>query len=122
MMISMIGLGGAMGAAARYSIGLVMKKFTIGSFPYGTWIVNIVGSLLLGAFANVYGSGELKTSTWSFIGIGFCGAFTTFSTFSYETLQLLQEKKYRTTIIYVLSSLVIGLLAAAVGWFLSSNF
>ncbi|WP_257348871.1 fluoride efflux transporter CrcB [Pseudalkalibacillus decolorationis] len=117
-MITLIGLGGAFGAYARYSTGILIKKYGSGSFPYGTWIVNIAGSLILGVLTSLFLSGEISDGTWYFSGVGFCGAFTTFSTFSYETIQLLQEEKYRIALTYVMSSVIIGGLATVVGLFL----
>lgn len=92
----------------RY-IGSIWK----GNFPMGTFIINVAGSFLLGllvfhpAFA-----GALNKDVSIGIGVGFLGSFTTFSTFEYETLQLLEERKVALAAAYVLSSFVLGFAAA----------
>ncbi|RFU66140.1 fluoride efflux transporter CrcB [Bacillus sp. V59.32b] len=115
-MIWLIGAGGAIGAAARFLIGGLMRRAK-GEFPLGTWVINISGSFLLGILAALHISNLLSEWLWSFVGIGFCGAYTTFSTFGTETIALLEEKNYITAMVYVISSVVIGVLVAAFGYY-----
>ena len=107
-----VGLGGIFGAMSRYAVGSFMSGLV---FPYGTLSVNLIGSFFLSFIA--YGS-LLK---WSLpkkhllaINTGFIGAFTTFSTFSVDTLKLMLNGKYITALIYVLTSAIFGL---ALSWF-----
>lgn len=115
-MIWIIGVGGAIGAAVRFLLGGLMRGATT-AFPWGTWVINSSGSLLLGIVAGLHISGSLPEWLWCFVGIGFCGAYTTFSTFGTETVALLEEKLYQTAIAYVGSSVGIGISAAAFGYY-----
>lgn len=84
----------------------------------GTWIVNIAGSFLLGVLASLYWSEEIPEWAWMLFGIGFCGAFTTFSTFSVETLKMLRKKAYKSAVLYVVTSVILGITVATVGFLL----
>jgi len=88
-----VGLGGFIGAALRYvTSGLVGRLTTQGGFPYGTFVVNMVGCLLIGFLAGLADTRDLfTTSARAFVFTGVLGAFTTFSTFSYETMGLFQN-------------------------------
>ena len=83
------------------------------AFSITTWLINISGALALGICTGL----ELSTSMSLFFMTGFLGAYTTFSTFGYETMQLWQSKRYKTAIIYVMSSVIIGIIAAAIGYY-----
>jgi fluoride exporter len=115
-MIWLIGIGGSLGACCRYLIGIATKKYSSSNFPISTWGINIFGSFLLGVLANLYSMGQIEEMTWSFWGIGFCGAFTTFSTFSLEVVTLLEDKRYQTAFWYVGSSLIVGVFGAFLGY------
>jgi fluoride exporter len=116
-MIVLIGLGGSIGAATRYLLGeLIKRNFKkVQPFPLGTLVINLLGSFVLGLLANLHLTNQLQDWIWYLAGVGFCGAFTTFSTFGYETISLLQMKKFRLAIIYVILSVLLGLLAAFMG-------
>ncbi|UHA74313.1 fluoride efflux transporter CrcB [Paenibacillus sp. 481] len=101
-----VGLGGAVGAWCRYYIGIVALRRWNGDFPWGTWIINMLGSALLGFMFTVQLS--LPQSIYLLMGIGFCGAFTTFSTFCYEAVVLIQRGKAKVAFLYVGSSTIIG--------------
>jgi len=91
-MILAVGFGGFVGAVARYLVGGWVQRLLPVSFPYGTLAVNVIGSLLLGAvFELGTARGALSPELRMMLGVGFLGAFTTFSTFSLETLNLLRE-------------------------------
>lgn len=116
-MIWLIGLGGALGAAARFLLGMFINRNAKGlvGFPIGTLIINITGSFILGIIVNLHLAGKVADWVWFFGGIGFCGAYTTFSTFGYEIITLIEAKKSNLAIIYLVSSLVVGVIAAAIG-------
>jgi CrcB protein len=114
---------GALGAAARYLIGIATVN-VVGSavFPYGTLAVNLLGSFLL-AFTGTYllTRPYLSDELVRCFGTGFIGAFTTFSTFSVETVQLLMVKEYFAAGSYVLLSMIGGISAAALGLFVGNK-
>jgi len=111
--IILVGAGGFLGASARYLLGRYINKYWKGNFPLGTFIINICGSFLLGLVAfHPFLIEKLSKEISLGIGVGFLGAFTTFSTFEYETLQLLEKGKITTAVIYVLSSFIIGITCA----------
>lgn len=111
-----VGLGGSLGAIARYTLGgWAQRKFGIG-FPYGTFFINVSGSFLLGLFATLALRSAWNEQWRLFLAIGFLGAYTTFSTFEYETLMLIAEgRQYRTAALYLLGSVIVGLFAAYLG-------
>lgn len=116
-MIWLIGIGGSLGAAARYLLGnFINRKKKRSPFPLGTWVINITGSFLLGVLANLHLTNDISDGVWFFVGIGFCGAYTTFSTFGYETITLLQSNKKVLAGIYVLSSVFVSILTATIGF------
>jgi fluoride exporter len=93
---SVIGIGGFLGALARYGLGgLVHRIPGTGGFPYGTLVVNLLGCLLIGVFAALMEERQMfATETRLFILVGLLGGFTTFSTFGYESLLLIRESHY----------------------------
>jgi CrcB protein len=111
-----VGLGGFIGANARYIVGNLARQWWGTNFPYGTFVINTSGCFILGLFATL----ALRLA-WSdnwrlLIAIGFVGAFTTFSTFEYETLQLIAEgRQLLAAGVNVLGSIVVGLFAAYLG-------
>lgn len=116
-MIWMIGIGGALGAATRYVLGnwISKKSQKLSPFPVGTWIINWTGSFFLGLLAQLHLSNQIDEWLWFFAGVGFCGAYTTFSTFGNETITLIQSKKIKLAIIYVATSIIAGVIAATIG-------
>lgn len=117
MTVLLVLLGGAVGAPARYLTDLAVQRSHGTAFPWGTWTVNVVGSFVLGL---VGASGPEWVIT--LVGTGFCGALTTFSTFGYETVRLAEEGKTSAAVWNVAASLVVGLLAASLGWAVGSGF
>jgi CrcB protein len=107
---------GAAGTLARYGLQGLVQERTGSGFPYGTLVVNIVGCLLLGGIAE-YALTHLSIPPEWRIGIttGFLGAFTTFSTFAWETARLIQEGEWERASIYLAVSLIGGLLAIFCG-------
>ncbi|HEX5469680.1 MAG TPA: fluoride efflux transporter CrcB [Gaiellaceae bacterium] len=110
-----IAFAGALGALARYGLdGLVSRRAT--AFPWGTFVVNVTGALVLGFLFTLFVE-RLAVAPWlrSTVAIGFLGAYTTFSTLSYETFRLLEERAYGLAAANALGSLAAGLLAVYVG-------
>lgn len=104
---------GALGACARYGVGLWLPD---GRIPWATLAVNLAGSFLLGLLVALSLEGELLPRAWRVpLSTGFLGAFTTFSTFSVETVRLLQAGDWRGALLNLLAQLGLGLLAAILG-------
>jgi CrcB protein len=115
MTLLVIGLGGALGAVARYVVGGWVQDATGGFFPWGTLVINVSGSLLLGFVLVWLQASVASADLRQFIAVGFLGSFTTFSTFSYEGLALIRDGEWWQAGGYIAGSVVIGLVAAAAG-------
>ena len=116
----MIALGGAMGSIARYQLGTFIQARVPVGFPWGTFVVNISGCLVMGVVTTLL-TDRLVDPNWRFlIPIGFIGAYTTFSTFEYDTHRLLHEGESLKGILYLLGSVVLGLLAVRLGILLAA--
>jgi CrcB protein len=113
-------LGGAVGAPARYLTDLAVQGRHGGRFPWGTLSVNVAGSLVLGVTAGAVSAGGGPAWVLTLVGTGFCGALTTFSSFGFETIRLLQERSARAAIGNVTLSVAAGLGACALGWWVGS--
>lgn len=116
-MIWLIGLGGSLGAGSRFLLSVYInnRATSVRPFPLSTWIINITGSLLLGVIAQLHLLDVINEWVWYFGGIGFCGAFTTFSTFGYESINLLLSRNYKNAVIYITTSVTLGIVFAAIG-------
>jgi CrcB protein len=106
-------LGAAAGAPARWLVDLLVRRRLHGVFPWGTVVINVAGSLLLGV---VLGASNGATALVAGVGTGFCGGFTTFSSFGFETVRLVEDRDYVQGVANVGASLCLGLLAAFAGW------
>lgn len=112
----LIGIGGIVGANARYLVSVWAARRIGASFPHGTLIVNLSGSLLLGFIATwIVGRVVSEREVQLLLSIGFLGAYTTFSTFAFESLGLIRRRAYVLATANVLGSTVLGLLAAWIG-------
>jgi CrcB protein len=115
MILFLIALGGAVGSALRYLIGGAIQRSSASGFPVGTMFVNVAGCFLIGVFVryllNMQTSAELR----ALLVVGFCGGFTTFSTFSFETVGLIEGGEYGRAATYVLASVVVCLMATFAG-------
>ncbi len=113
--VAMVALGGASGALARFAAGLLVSQYWKGALPLSTWLVNLIGCLLIGAAVGLFerqgGGGPLRY----FAVVGFLGSFTTFSTFSVETIALLQDGRLGLALLNAGGSVVLGLLCVVAG-------
>ena len=117
MLLALAMLGAAVGAAARWIVDQWVQSRHDSVLPWGTLTVNVAGSLFLGILLGLAGAGRVSPETLVLAGVGFCGGFTTFSTFAYETLRLAQEGTGRAAALNVVLSLAFGLVAALGGWY-----
>ena len=120
MTLLLVALGAALGAPLRYLTDLFVQSRHDSVFPWGTLTVNAVGSLLLGATAGALVGNPGNSWVLPLLGTGFCGALTTFSTFSLETVRLAQEGSLLESTMNVLVSVVVTLVACAGGWSLAA--
>ncbi len=114
MTLLMVALGAAVGAPARYLTDRAVQRRHERVLPWGTISVNVIGSLILGALT---GAGSaVSPAVVALLGTGFCGALTTYSTFSFETWRLLEEESYGSAVANVVVSVVAALAAVVVGY------
>ena len=115
MILFLIAVGGAVGSALRYLIGGAVQRSSASGFPVGTMFVNVAGCFLIGIFVryllNMQTSAELR----ALLIVGFCGGFTTFSTFSFETVGLIEGGEYARAATYILVSVAFCLMATFAG-------
>ncbi len=115
--IGIIWLGGGLGSVLRYLSQVWVSRILGISFPFGTFLVNILGCFLIGLFFAVAEKYAFFSSEWRlFLITGLCGGFTTFSSFSYEGLSLYKQGDYGYFFLYLILSVVIGLLATVFGF------
>jgi fluoride exporter len=107
----LVGSGSAVGAVARYSVGKLVARVNSSDFPWGTFIINMLGTLLLGLVFQTLSVHHHHPDWWMLLGTGFCGGFTTFSTMSLETVHLFRQRKL-LGVIYLVTSLALGLVLA----------
>ena len=113
----LIFIGGGLGSVCRYLTGIGVSRLFSSSWPLGTWLVNIVGSFLIGLLAGlVYVDDRMEEFARMFLIIGFCGGFTTFSAFSYENLKLLQEGQFFLFLLYSSTSICLGITLVYMGY------
>ena len=113
-----VGSGSFLGGAGRYLVSLAMKDISKG-FPWATLAVNLLGCFLIGLLWGVFGRNGTDGSNWAlFLTVGFCGGFTTFSTFSKEAIIMLQTGHVWGFAAYVSMSVVVGVALVALGYFL----
>ena len=111
-----IGIGGFIGTVARYLSQQLVYRFYPATFPLGTLSVNVLGCLLIGIFYSISERGNLLSPEWRlFLTTGLCGGYTTFSTFSYESVQLLNDGEYSYVVLYATASVVLGIFATILG-------
>jgi fluoride exporter len=121
--ILIIGLGGALGSILRFLLQKIIYDLHPVNFPWGTLLVNISGCFLIGVFFGLAEKGNLLSTDWRlFLTTGFCGGFTTFSSFAWENIQLVRTGHLVYGALYIAASLVLGIFAAFFGiWILKSG-
>jgi fluoride exporter len=119
-MIWLVGLGGIFGALSRFLLGKWITSKSDSPFPLGTWIINLSGCFVLGLLAYLHVQYAFPEWGWYLLGVGFLGAYTTFSTFGFETIQFMVKRDYRNAAAYVSSSVILGIVFAWIGSLLSS--
>lgn len=107
----LVGIGGLLGSIARFSLGRFIGRNSTARFPIGTFIINIAGAFLLG----IASSKALSRGTYLLFADGFLGAFTTFSTFMYEGFDLLHNRKRLNAAVYIVLSLLLGVIGFFAG-------
>src|SRR5688572_8211462 len=116
-----VAAGGALGAAARYGLGAWIQQLTRSAFPWGTLVINVTGSLALGFLAVWLQARNASAELSAFLTVGVLGGYTTFSTFSYETIVLAQSGELGRAAAYAIGSLVLGVVAALCGMVLAQQ-
>ena len=120
MSVLLVLVGGAIGAPLRYLTDLFVQSRHDSVFPWGTFAVNVVGSLALGATAGAVATTDGPAWVLTLVGTGFCGALTTFSTFGFETVRLVEDGSLLEAALNVGASLVVGMAACVAGWSLAA--
>lgn len=113
-------VGAAVGGPLRYLTDRAMQSRQDSLLPWGTFIVNVVGSLILGVLAGGAAAGAVSGSSIALLGTGLCGALTTYSTFGYETLRLAKDGARLYAALNAVISVAAGLGAAYLGWVLAA--
>ena len=115
----MVALGGALGSVGRYGIGLALARFS--AFPVGTLLANLLGSLVIGLCVGLFDAEQRSQPTGLFLMVGFCGGFTTFSAFSLQTFELLEQQAWLKAGGNVVLSVALCLLGTWLGFLLGQS-
>jgi CrcB protein len=114
--VLLVALGGALGAVSRFAVGAAFARRWGVAWPYGTFFINITGCFIIGLFLPILADRPGVNEAWKYLlPVGFVGAYTTFSTYEYETLRLVESAQYLRAGSYVLFSNVIGFAAVWIG-------
>ena len=115
-------LGGGLGSGLRYLVSIAMNQYSK-VLPYGTFIVNILGCLLIGLILGYAQKENTLTSNQTLLlATGFCGGFTTFSAFANENLELIKNGELFNFSVYTVGSVLVGILAVFIGFYFYKNF
>lgn len=114
--ILLVMAGGAVGSASRYLLSGFTHKYFDESFPYGTLVVNLLGSFLIGFLWTIFEAGSFSSNLRTIIFIGFLGGFTTFSTYSFETINLFRGEQYKLAFMNILTNNILALLLVFIGF------
>ena len=113
----LVGLGGFLGAVARYGLSGLVHRGLGAAFPYGTMVVNVLGCLVIGSVLYLVESrSTLGPNARLFVAIGILGGFTTFSSFGYETLELLRSREMLLASFNIVGNVFLGLFGVWLGW------
>jgi CrcB protein len=119
----LVGTGGFLGSISRFLASRFMQNSFPAAFPYGTFLVNITGCLLIGLIYGFSERSSLLTTEWKlFLAVGFCGGFTTFSTFANENLALLRNGEFFYFFLYTGLSVLLGIAATFIGFLITKIF
>ena len=114
--ILFVGSGSFLGGVARFLTSRYIQNTLISAFPYGTFLVNMIGCLLIGIFFGIFEKGNVINTEWKmFLTVGFCGGFTTFSAFANESLVMLKDGNFFYLALYSGFSVFLGILATYLG-------
>ena len=115
LIVLCVAAGGFIGAPARFLADRFVTDRVAWRFPLGTFAINVVGSFILGLLTGLGLAGNMPNLVKALVGTGFCGAFTTFSTWSFETVRLIEEGEFGRALLNAFGSVALGLAAAAAG-------
>lgn len=111
-----IGIGGFLGANARYWLGTLVNRWFGTGFPWATGLVNISGALLIGIIATLFADRAIENESLRlFLIVGLLGGYTTFSSYTWEVMSLMQEDRWLPAIAYLVASNLLGILACVAG-------
>ncbi|SHJ93377.1 fluoride efflux transporter CrcB [Desulforamulus aeronauticus] len=113
----LLAIGGFIGAISRYALSSFIQSKHNSPFPYGTFIINLTGSFLLGFLFRRH---NLHPEMFLLLGTGFLGAYTTFSTFEFESIELIKKEKVVISVLYLTVSVVLGVILAYLGYLLGA--
>ncbi len=118
--ILLIAIGGGIGSVFRYFTTVIVQKYYASVFPLATFVANILGCLLIGIIIGLLEKNQISNSNlkW-FLITGFCGGFTTFSAFGYENITLLQSNNATLMLMYIGTSIIVGMFAIWLGLFIT---
>ena len=117
----LVGAGGAAGSMARYGVSYVISRYIDHPFPFATFTINVFGSLIIGLLFGLFGRHQLQEGGYLLLASGFCGGFTTFSSFALENINLVQKGQSFTSLLYMGLSLVVGLALCKLGMWLAGG-
>lgn len=122
-LLFIIGTGSFLGGISRFLVSRLIQNTAISAFPYGTLAVNVLGCLLIGFLYGISERGGLLSAEWRMLlTVGFCGSFTTFSTFAHENFSLFRDGSFFHFAVYISLSLVLGLIAIYLGNLITKMF
>jgi len=119
-LLFIIGTGSFIGGVSRYLTSRFIQNTVFSAFPYGTFVVNLLGCFLIGLIYGMANRGNISSAEWRmFLTVGFCGGFTTFSTFTNENMLLLKDGNFFHFALYTSLSVFLGLTATYAGNFIT---
>lgn len=120
--VLLIFFGGGLGSVARYLVNRWVTSMVTSVYPYGTFLVNITGCFLIGFFVFISPRLGVNNLNWRwFLVTGICGGYTTFSSFSFENVQLISDQHFFLMVLYTIGSIALGFLATYMGILLARN-